>query len=226
MNDILKELQKPFAENEIEWRVQQCGISNNKPWAMVLCYVQARAIQRRLDDVFGWDGWQVEYRTGKDDSNIICRLSAYDETKGQWIYKEDGASESNVEPFKGGISGALKRCASSGFGIGRYLYNLTETFAESTLEKPKSMEGYSKATTKDKKTIYWKIPKLPSWALPKKEKLDQALIDDLYKIAASKKFDKKAVDSLTFTKFKKKVEDLDIKEYEVMHNGYKNVKVS
>ncbi|MGL4108351.1 Rad52/Rad22 family DNA repair protein [Clostridium sp. LP20] len=173
--DILEELRKPFGEKEIEWRVQQCGISNNKPWAMVLCYVQARAIQNRLDHVFGWNGWKVEYRTCNGDTNIICRISVYDETTKEWIYKEDGASESNVEPFKGGISGSLKRCASSGFGIGRYLYNLTENFAICSHEKPKDLTDWKKAQAKVKegnkevrKTIYWKAPPLPEWALPKK----------------------------------------------------------
>lgn len=181
--DIQEELRKPFGENEIEWRVQRCGVSNsNKPWVMVLCYVQARAIQNRLDYVFGFDGWKVEYRTGSNDSNIICRISVKDKD-GEWIYKEDGASESNVEPFKGGISGALKRCASSGYGIGRYLYNLTENFAECSLEKPKDNIGWKKATAKDKRTIYWKVPKLPAWALP--NSISEAEISKLMNLAAS-----------------------------------------
>ena len=39
------------------------------------------------------------------------------------IEKEDGASVTDFESVKGGISNAFKRVASSGFGIGRYLYN-------------------------------------------------------------------------------------------------------
>lgn len=165
MTDIAKFLQAPFPASEIEFRVQSCGISNNRPWAMVLAYVQARAIQRRLDDVFGWDGWTDEYRA--QDNNMICRLGV--RTENGWIYKENGASETQVEAFKGGISASFKRVAASGYGIGRYLYDLTESFAECTTEKPKNMSGWNKATTKDKKTIYWKTPILPEWALPKNE---------------------------------------------------------
>jgi hypothetical protein len=160
--DIAKELQKPFPAEEIEFRVQSCGISNDKPWAMVLAYVQARAIQRRLDDVFGWDGWTDEYRS--QDNNMICRLGV--RTEHGWIYKENGASETQVEAFKGGISASFKRVAASGYGIGRYLYNLTESFAECQTDKPRNMSGWNKARTKDGKTIYWKTPILPSWALP------------------------------------------------------------
>lgn len=163
MTSIMEQLQKPFPADEIEFRVQSCGIANGRPWAMVLAYVQARAIQRRLDEVFGWDGWTDEYRAV--DNNMICRLGV--RTEHGWIYKENGASETQVESFKGGISASLKRVAASGYGIGRYLYDLTESFAECTTDKPKNMNGWSKAQTKDRQTIYWKTPELPTWALPK-----------------------------------------------------------
>lgn len=212
--NIQEELRKPFNENEIEWRVQQCGLSNGKPWAMVLCYVQARAIQNRLDKVFGWNNWQVEYKTCNGDNNILCRISAYDKEKGIWIYKEDGASESNVEPFKGGISGALKRCASSGFGIGRYLYNLTENFAECSTEAPPKEEKHlwKKALTKERKTIYWKIPKLPSWALPPKAtKKDET---DLINLGSKANISHKMILSVINKDYGvKSIQELDIDQY-------------
>lgn len=152
--DIRQQLIKEFSENELEWRVQSCGIKNNKPWAMVLVYVQARAIQNRLDEIFGWENWSEEYR--EVDGSIICRLGVYHNDR--WIYKENGASKTDIEAFKGGISGAFKRVASSGYGIGRYLYSIESNFAECSLDKK---EGFTeKAKTKDGKYIYWKIPKL------------------------------------------------------------------
>jgi hypothetical protein len=163
MTNIAKKLQAPFPQDEIEFRVQSCGVSKSgKPWAMVLAYVQARAIQRRLDDVFGWDGWTDEYRS--QNNNMICRLGV--RSDGVWVYKENGASETQVEAFKGGISAAFKRVAASGYGIGRYLYDLSESFAECQIDKPKNMSGWNKAKTKDNKFIYWKTPMLPDWALP------------------------------------------------------------
>ena len=156
-------LQEPFPIEFIEWRAQSCGNTANGPWVMVLAYIQARAIQERLDDVFGWDGWTEEYRVSNTD--IICRLGV--KTDDGWIYKENGASNTDIEAFKGGISGPFKRVAASGYGIGRYLYKLEEAFAECQLIKQTGTEWH-KATTRDKKhTIYWKEPRLPAWALPK-----------------------------------------------------------
>lgn len=165
---IMKSLQAPFPPQEVEWRVQSCGISNGKPWVLVLAYIKARAIQKRLDDVFGWDNWQEEYRAM--GQNVICRLSV--RVNGEWISKENGASETNIDPFKGGISGAFKRVAASGFGIGRYLYDLEEGFANCQLDKPANTAGWSKAKTKDNKIIWWQTPDLPKWALPGKQKED------------------------------------------------------
>jgi len=161
--EIMGLLQAPFPPEEIEWRVQSCGVSaNGKPWAMVICYIQARAVQRRLDSVFGWDGWTDEYRV--IDKNIICRLGI--KTESGWIYKENGATTTDIEAFKGGISGAFKRVAASGLGIGRYLYEIDDQFAKCQIDKPSNNNGWEIAKTKDKKTIYWEIPQLPSCALP------------------------------------------------------------
>ena len=51
---------------------------------------------------------------------FICTLSIF--INGKWISKEDGSNMTEFESIKGGISSAFKRVASSGFGIGRYLY--------------------------------------------------------------------------------------------------------
>ena len=56
----------------------------------------------------------------------------------------------------------MKRAAVQ-WGIGRYLYNLDETFVETSATKK---DGWKFAKTKDK-SFYWKIPDLPKWALPK-----------------------------------------------------------
>jgi len=161
--EISKKLKAYFPENELEWRVQQSGMTKNgEPYAMVLCYVQARAIENRLDEVVGFENWQNEIRVEGD--NIIAKLGV--RINGEWIWKENGASQTEIEAFKGGISGAIKRVASSGFGIGRYLYELDTTFAECTTIKQKGKE-WNQAKTKDKQTFYWKTPSLPPEFLPK-----------------------------------------------------------
>jgi len=151
--DNFKELKKPFDDSELEWKPQSVEVKNDKPSATILCYVQARAIQNRLDEVFGPMNWKDEYRF--EQNGVICRLSVYCSEKKEWIAKENGSPETNIESFKGGISGAFKRVASSGYGIGRYLYKLDTTFADCSMTKQK---GYKQAKTKDGKYFYWKVP--------------------------------------------------------------------
>ena len=121
------------------------------------------------------------------NGNIICRLGVH--IDGRWIYKENGASQTDIESFKGGISGAFKRVASSGYGIGRYLYNIESNFAECSLTKKD--EFTEKAKTKDGKFIYWKIPN----------------ITKNYKIS------KEQVKRLCTIQNKAKVEDEQLKQY-------------
>jgi len=151
--DNFEKLKKPFENSELEWKPQSVEVKNDKPSATILCYVQARAIQNRLDEVFGPMNWKDEYRF--EQNGVICRLSVYCSEKKEWIAKENGSPETNIESFKGGISGAFKRVASSGYGIGRYLYKLDTTFADCSMTKQK---GYKQAKTKDGKYFYWKVP--------------------------------------------------------------------
>lgn len=161
--EISAKLKAYFPENELEWRVQQSGeTASGKPYALVLCYVQARAIENRLDEVLGFQNWQNEIRV--EGENIIARLGA--KISGEWVWKENGSSQTDIEAFKGGISGAIKRVASSGFGIGRYLYELEATFAECSLEK---VDGWNCAKLKSGKKFWWKTPSIPAKFLPKPE---------------------------------------------------------
>jgi len=153
-------LKRPFREEEIEWRIQQSGSNNNGVWAMVLAYVEARAIQDRLDEAFGVNGWKTHYDFISD--GVVCTLSV--KNSEEWVDKQDGAPKTDVEPFKGGISGAFKRVAAAGYGIGRYLYKLDTKFAETSITK---VNGWRRAKTKDGTFFYWTPPILPKWALPK-----------------------------------------------------------
>ncbi|WP_300344839.1 Rad52/Rad22 family DNA repair protein [Fusobacterium sp.] len=117
MTNILNKLREPFPEEDLEFRV---GATNtDKTMGLALAYVQARAIQNRLDEVLGVENWKVAYK--EIQGGFLCTLSI--RMNNEWISKEDGASITDYESIKGGISSAFKRVASSGFGIGRYLYN-------------------------------------------------------------------------------------------------------
>lgn len=121
----------PFTFEEIEWRVLR--VSKKKPVAQVAAYVDSRAIQKRLDEVVGRENWQNEFVTvagnKNEETTHICKLSIYYKDRGEWITKSDGAGCTDVEPIKGGLSNAFKRSASM-WGIGRYLYELKNIWAE------------------------------------------------------------------------------------------------
>ena len=104
-------LKRPFPVNKIKWRPGGGGKD--------LCYIDARDVMDRLDQVFGIDGWQTNYEF--IGNRMICNLSVRFITSG-WVIKSDGSDDTNIEGEKGGISGALKRSAVL-LGIGRYLYN-------------------------------------------------------------------------------------------------------
>lgn len=156
-----------FDPLDIEWRIQQSGFKNDKPWAMVLAYLTSRAVQQRLDDVCGPTNWQNRFLCEPDQA-ISCGISIYDEEKKEWITKWDAADATDIEAIKGGRSGAMKRAAVH-WGIGRYLYSLDATFAECITEKPSQAEKELWHSHKDKTTgqyFYWKEPTLPKWATP------------------------------------------------------------
>lgn len=168
----LKKLYKPFSAKDINWRVQRCGItSKGKPWAMVLAYIDGRAVMNRLDRVCKPQNWQDKIRS-LENGKTFCELSI--KIDGEWVTKTGVADETNIEGAKGGASDALKR-AGVKWGIGRYLYKLDEDFAECTTEKRKGWYRgkVSKKNNKQnnkRKIIYWQEPELPKWALPKEGK--------------------------------------------------------
>jgi hypothetical protein len=147
-DEIMKKLQEPFPPEEIEWRV---GSTNkDKTSGLALAYVTNRAIQNRLDDVFGPLNWQNQYKEWKNNSQI-CGISVRVGTTEEWVTKWDGADDSQTEAIKGGLSDSMKRAAVQ-WGIGRYLYKLDQQWCKI---KPVG-NSYALAET----------PRLPGWALP------------------------------------------------------------
>ena len=112
-----KELSRPFPPEEIEWRI---GATNaDKTKGMALAYLNARAVMERLDEVCGPEGWQCRYphANGKTCCEIGIKIGD------EWVWKSDGAGDTDVEGVKGAFSDAFKRAAVR-FGIGRYLYSI------------------------------------------------------------------------------------------------------
>ena len=157
-----KALQAPFGVEDMEWRVQQAGSTQQgKSWAIVVPYITNRAIQQRLDDVCGIDGWKNEYTSTPNDKGTLCGISV--KFGENWITKWDGAEDTDIEAVKGGLSSAMKRAAVQ-WGIGRYLYKYEAAIVTPQTEKPQSMDGWIMTQAKidgKKQRIYYRVPKLP-----------------------------------------------------------------
>jgi len=159
ISEIQEALRKPFARDDIEFRV--CRTSGKSPKVNVLAYITARGIMQRLDEVFGIGGWKDEYEVLQ--SGVKCRLSV--KIGDEVITKEDAASSTNVEPLKGAFSDSLKR-AGVKFGIGRYLYDLPDTWVDLLQDKPMNPRNPIHYHSSDNYSGWWMEPDLPGWALP------------------------------------------------------------
>lgn len=164
---IEQKLQAPFAVEDIEWKPQTSGVSQGgKAYVLAVPYITNRAIQKRLDEVFGIFGWENKFQPSQHEKGFLCGITVHQDNKS--ITRWDGAENTHIEPLKGGLSNSMKRAAVQ-FGIGRYLYNLPEFWAQCVpCGNNRSLDGYDNIIVNkgDKPNIGWKNPALPEWALP------------------------------------------------------------
>jgi hypothetical protein len=113
-------LAAPFRPEEVDWRPAGKGGANQR--AHVVCYVDARAVQDRLDTVLGPLGWAFDWQpVATSEAGEVTAAKGTLTIGG--VSKSDVGTASSYEPSKGAVSDALKR-ASVLWGIGRYLYAL------------------------------------------------------------------------------------------------------
>lgn len=119
-NPLTRALSAPFEPGDVKWKPQ--AVKGNR--ALAIAYLDARAIQDRLDQVVGIEGWQDDYQLLPDGS-VVCKLQVL--LNGHWVCKTDVGSPSEQpdggDRLKAAFSDALKRAAVK-FGIGRYLYRI------------------------------------------------------------------------------------------------------
>ena len=139
---ITNALKQPFDPSVVHWRVG--ATSGDKKTGIALAYINARDVMKRLDDVCG-DLWQDEY-----PFEGCCRIGI--KVNNEWLWRSNGAGETQIEGEKGRYSDAFKRAAVL-WGVGRYLYYLDNLWV------PIKPQGRSH--------VIISPPKLPNWALPK-----------------------------------------------------------
>jgi hypothetical protein len=146
---IAAALAAPFDPREV--RFKPAAVSGRL--ALALAYVDARAVQERLDRVLGVGGWQDEYQV-LEGGAVVCRLRVF--FGGRWLVKSDvgapGEPDGRADPHKAGFSDALKRAAVK-YGVARYLYRLPPQWLDYDPQKGQFLQ----------------CPRLPDWALPRQE---------------------------------------------------------
>lgn len=164
-DDKIREmLSAPFHPDQIKWRIAMSGVKKDgSVWAKCFAYLDDRAVCDRLDNVFGIFGWSDEF-IELPNGNKMCGISVFDDLRGEWVSKWDGAPETDFEAFKGGLSDSEKRAAVK-WGIGRYLYKLGDNWADIN---PNGENYEPPRDTKRGKvpSFNWDCPRLPKWALP------------------------------------------------------------
>ena len=173
-----KKLTDRFEEKDISWKVLQNSWNEGNPYALMTPFVNASAIQERLDEVLGWENWKTEYEVKESGTYryVVCILSC--RTKdGEWISKQnvceitEKKEDSNApdNPIKSAYSGAFKRVALE-FGIGRYLKNIKKYSPQCSESFPRGENAVRCYDKKSSKSFYATIPTLEEGApQPKKE---------------------------------------------------------
>jgi hypothetical protein len=143
-----RQLQAPFHPKDVKFKPQ--AAKGNR--CLAVCYIDARLVADRLDDVLGVDGWSDNY-TVLADGSVLCHLTIVRD--GAKTTKCDVGSPSEQpdagDRLKAAFSDAFKRAAIK-FGIGRYLYRV-----------PPQWVDYDPV----KKLL--SVPQMPAWALPDKK---------------------------------------------------------
>lgn len=152
----LNKLFEPFPEAIISWRAQ--SVKSDGTAAMALAYIDARDVMNRLDQVCGITGWQCKYSHA--NGKTVCDIGILvDHINGlEWVWKADGAGDSDIEAEKGALSDAFKRAAVR-WGVGRYLYDMPAPWVP--------CEAYQTEYNGKKKWV-WKSWKSDPWSFVRK----------------------------------------------------------
>jgi hypothetical protein len=120
---LQEQLAAPFPPDRVSWRPG--SMTKDKSKARALAYIDARDVMQRLDDVCGLGGWQCRY--SHVAPIIVCDIAI--KIDGEWLWKANGAGQTDIEGEKGGSSDAFKRAAVM-LGIGRYLYDIDSPWVQ------------------------------------------------------------------------------------------------
>jgi hypothetical protein len=160
--EALLRLEEPFASKDVKWLVAATTKDGHR--GRITPYADPRAYTDRLNEVVTASGWTRQYtvhtispvtrikrdkpiQTGKVLVTCVVTITGIGSHSGsgeEWAEAENAMTSAEAQSFKR---------ACSIFGLGRYFYNFAEMWVEvDRYKQPKQ------------------VPKLPSWALPKRER--------------------------------------------------------
>ena len=106
--------------DEVECRISE--IDKQGRFLRLLLYKTARTDAAMLDETYGPMNWCNDYR--EINGKMYCGIAVRSES-GEWVWKWNVGTESNMEAEKGQASDAMKR-AGFVWGIGTVLYSAPE----------------------------------------------------------------------------------------------------
>lgn len=148
MQDLLKELSKPFHPRHVAWKPGATTKDGTK--CMALAYADLRAYQDRLDEVCGGD-WSCRY-VPWGNNRLICELTIRGITR-------SSTGEMASQDEKNGLGGtvgeaqAFKRACAM-WGLGRSLYDLPSVWSEFD-PKSKRITDAGKAELDRRYTVWY-----------------------------------------------------------------------
>lgn len=109
---------------------------------LLLLYKDARVDMAILDETYGPNNWQCDYKT--INGALYCGIGIYDPTIKEWVWKWDCGIESRADDEgnekKGEASDAFKR-AGFKIGIGRELYTAPFIWANVPTQQIENSKG-------------------------------------------------------------------------------------
>lgn len=151
----IKQLSEPFDPKKVHWRVG--AMTKDKTKCIALAYIDARDVMDRLDEVCGPENWQSKYEHASNHG-YVCSIGI--RIGDEWVWKANGAGETQVEAQKGAMSDSFKRAAVL-WGIGRYLYDVPNTWVK--------LDKYNKIEQHELPKLMRTLPNAPKQQAPKAE---------------------------------------------------------
>jgi len=142
----LEKLTEPLTGESLDFKISQIVKTENAVWGVILSYIDARVVMKRLDDAAGPMNWQVTYQ--RDSKGVLqCSIGIRDEVTKEWVWKTSNGTESDFEAVKGEYSDAFKR-AGFMWGIGRQLYDFPSIWMQLNEHDYYEKDGKVKASSK------------------------------------------------------------------------------